>query len=384
MNHMQRSWKLLICLFCLSAAISVLAQSYRGEAVPVIERVDPVELSRMRFLTFVFGHEGPMDTPLTTPPVAGREYFAEADVFGIETAANIQFELVDASGRPLQTLTMWKSSDASDDGEFYGFIAVPAQPFRVAINGSNASGSRFRFVLGDLFRPVASGPSEQPQLPPGIPASTSAQLSGMIESYRQEMHQRAAKAAMDYPDGVIPLPRALMSKISYEPLQSPPIGLRLRYTLQVPRRMTLSAVPHVFPAYPNFEWRGVVTMNPIAGSITPLPAMVGAQSMRDVLVYQGGATYDPGITYAFVVDFVPDYVIQGTQSGRFCLYEQKFTNRAVWESLVASPNAIPYSISNSDTGTAATIPAFLPQRTFYESFKTAGAVDCGPQPNSRF
>jgi len=381
---MQRPWKLLICVFCLSAAVSVLAQNYRGEAVPVIERVDPVELSRMRFLGFAFGHEGPMETPLTTPPVAGREYFAEADVFGIETAATIQFELVDASGRPLQTLTMWKGSDASDDGEFYGFIVVPAQPFRVAINGSNASGGRFRYVLADMFRPVASGPSEQPQLPPGIPANTSAQLSGMIETYRRDLHQRAAKAAMDYPDGVVPLPRALMSIISYEPLQSPPIGLRLKYSLKVPRRMTLSAVPHVFPAYSTFAWRGVVTMKPLAGSITPAPTMVGAQSKRDVLVYQGGATYDPGITYSFVVDFVPDYVIQGTQSGRFCLYEQKFTNRAVWESLVASPNSIPYSISNSDTGTAATIPAFLPQRTFYESFRTAGAVDCGPQPNSRF
>ena len=44
------------------------------------------------------------------------------------------------------------------------------------------------------------------------------------------------------------------------------------------------------------------------------------------------------------------------------LYEQKFSNRTVWESLVASPNAVPYSISISDTGTS----------------------DCGPQPNNRF
>jgi hypothetical protein len=375
--------KLLICLFCLSAA-SVLAQSYRGEAVPLIERVNPIELSRMRFLTFAFGHEGPMDTPLTTPPVGGREYLVETDVFGIETAANIQFELVDASGGPLQILKMWKASDAADDGEFYGFVTIPAQPFRVAINGNSVAGGRFRFVLGDLFRPVANGPSEPLLLPPGIPANNSAQLLEMVESYRREMHQRAANAAMDNPDGVIQLPRATVSRISYEPLQSPPIGLRLRYTLQVPRRMTLTAVPNVFPAYPTIAWRGIVTMKPIAGSITPPPTMVGAQSMRDVLVYQGGAIYDPGITYSFVVDFVPDYVIQGAQSGRFCLDEQKFTNRTMWESLIASPNPIPYSISDSDTGTAATIPVFPPQRTFNESFRAAGALDCGPQPNNRF
>jgi hypothetical protein len=353
----------------LSAAASILAQNYRGEAVPVIERVDPIELSRMRFLTFAFGHEGPMDTPLKTPPVAGREYFVEADVFGIEAAANIRFELVDASGRALQTPVIWKGSDGLDDGEFYGFIIVPTQPFRVAITGTSVSGGPFRYVLSDLFQPAASGPSEQPQLPPGIPANMAAQLGEMVESYRRELRQRSTQAAADHPDGAIRLPHATVSRISYEPLQSPPIGLRLRYSLQVPRRMTLAAVPNVFPAYPNFAWRGVVTMKPLTGSINPAPAMIGVQNLRDVIVYQGEATYEPGVTYSFIVDFAPDYVIQGTQSGRFCLYEQKFTNRAVWDSLIANQATVPYSISISDTGTAATIPAFLSQRTFYESFK---------------
>jgi len=384
MSHMRKAPSVLIGLCCWCAAISGLAQNYRGEAVPVIGRVDPIELSRMRFLTFAFGHEGPMDAPLRTPPVSGREYFVEADVFGIETAANIRFELVDASGRALQTPVMWKGSDASDEGEFYGFITVPAQPFRIAISGTSVAGGPFRFVLGTLFQPAASGPSEQPQLPPGIPADMAAQLGEMVESYRREMRQQGTRAAADHPDGVIGLPRPTVSRISYEPLQSPPIGVRLRYSLQVPRRMTLTAVPNVFPAYPNFAWRGVVTMKPIAGEITPRPAMVGVQSLQDVIVYQGAATFEPGVTYTFIVDFAPDYVIQGTQSARFCLYEQKFTNRTVWDALIASPAAIPYSISISDTGTAATIPAFLPQRTFYESFKAAGAVDCGPQPTNRF
>jgi hypothetical protein len=384
MDSLRRTWSLVIVLCWLLLAACVFAQNYRGEAVPVIERVDPIELYRMRFLTFAFGHEGPMDTPLRTPPVAGHEYFVEADVFGIETAASIRFELVDTSGRPLQALTMWKGSDASDEGEFYGFVTIPTQPFRVAISGTNVSGGPFRYVLGDSFRPVASGPSEQPQLPPGIPANMAAQLGELMDSYRQELHQYAAKSAVNYPDGLIRLPRVMVSPVRYEPLQSPPIGLRLRYSLQVPQRMNLSAVPHVFPVYSNTALRGVVTMKPLAGSITPAPTMIGVQSMRDVIVYRGSATYEPGVTYTFVVDFAPDYVIQGTQSGRFCLYEQKFTNRAVWESLIASPAAIPYSISISDTGTAATIPTFLPQRTLYESFKAGGAADCGPQPDNRF
>jgi hypothetical protein len=106
---------LFICL-ALSAVVAD-AQSYRGEAVPVVARSNPIEFSRLRFLTFVFGREGPMDAPLSTTPVAGREYFVEADVFGIESAASIRFQVVDAGSRTLQTLTMWKASDSSDDGE---------------------------------------------------------------------------------------------------------------------------------------------------------------------------------------------------------------------------------------------------------------------------
>src|SRR5215510_12188277 len=142
--------RLLVLSLVFGAVAS--AQSYRGEAIPVVQRVDPVEFLRLRFLTFAFGHEGPMDTPLSTPPVAGREYFVEADVFGIESAATIRFELVDAAGRSLQTLTMWKATDGSDDGEFYGFVTVPNQPFRVAASGSGRSGAAFRLVLSTLFQ----------------------------------------------------------------------------------------------------------------------------------------------------------------------------------------------------------------------------------------
>ena len=36
----------------------------------------------------------------------------------------------------------------------------------------------------------------------------------------------------------------------------------------------------------------------------------------DVIVYGANATYLPG-TYTFSVDLIPDYVLQGTQTGRF-------------------------------------------------------------------
>jgi len=369
------------------ASGAAIAQSYRGQAVPVVQRADPLEFSRLRFLTFVFGHEGPMDAPLTTPPVMGREYFVEADLSGIESAASIRFELLDGAGRMLQPLTMWKGSDSSSDGEFYGFITVPNQPFRVAISGTATNGSALRSVLGVLFQPAASGPTDVQTLPPGIPANQAEQIQGMVNVYRQQMRAQAAQAAADHPGGVIAFARTEVSPISYEPLPSASgatIGMRLRYTMKFPSRQTIRVIPHVFPIYQDAAWRGLVTMKPLTGSINPAPQMVGAQTMHDVIVYEGAATFQSGVTYTFSIDMVPDYVYQGTLSGRICIHDQKFTNQPPWAALVASQTPVPYSVTISDTGTVANIPSFLPQRTFHEGFIAGGAIDCGPVPNLRF
>jgi hypothetical protein len=365
----------------------MLAQGFRGEAIPVVQRASTVGFSRLRFLTFVFGHEGPMDTPLTSPPVMGREYFVEADLNGIESVSSVRFELLDANGRSLQQLTMWKASDGSSDGEFYGFVTIPNQPFRAAISGTTTTGVPLRVVLGALFQPAASGPAETPVFPTGISASQLVQLQEMVNAYRQQMRARAVQAVADHPGGVIVFTRTQVSAIAYEPLLSTAgtsIGIRLRYSIRFPQRQTITAVPHVFPVYSETAWRGMVTMKPLTGTITPAPQMVGVQSLQDVIVYQAEATYQAGTSYSFTIDMIPDFVFQGSLSGRFCIHEQKFTNRAVWNALVTSSAAMPYSLTINDTGTVAYIPAFLPQRTFLESFAAAGAMDCGPVPNIRF
>jgi hypothetical protein len=125
-------------------------------------------------------------------------------------------------------------------------------------------------------------------------------------------------------------------------------------------------------------------MKVLGGTISPVPQMIGAQSLQDIILYSAPATYQAGSTYDFTVDLVPDYVVQGVQTGRFCIYEQRFSNRAAWEAVLASTEDVPYSISISDTETVATIPQFMPQRTFYRSFTSEGASDCGPVPTNRF
>jgi hypothetical protein len=366
---------------------SAFAQDYRGQAVPRVERANPIEFSRLRFLTFTFGREGPMDTPLATPPVRGREYFVEADIFGIESARSVRFDLVDAAGVLLQTLSLWKASDGSADGEFYGFINVPDRPFRVVVSGTDSAGASFRSVLDTLFQPLASSPPDQPMLPPGISAAQSNQLQDLISAYRQELKTRSAQATREHPNGVIPLDPVTVSAITFEPFDSSsgaPIGIRLRYSIRFPERRTIAAIPHVFPVYQLSAWRGVVTMKPLAGTITPAPGMIGVQSLQEVILYNAQATYEGGVNYNFTVDLIPDYVIQGRITRRFCVYSAKFTDRTVWNAILASPSAVPYTVSISDTETNATIPAFFPQRTLYANFVSAGASDCGPTPTNRF
>jgi hypothetical protein len=363
------------------------AQAYRGDAVPVVERAQPAELFEFRFLTLAFGREGPMDAPLPTPPVGGRPYLVEADLSGIESVASLRFEFVDTSNRPLQTLTLWKASDGLGDGEFSGFVTAPTEPFRASVSGTTTAGAPFRSLLATLFRPAASGPPDAPILPPGISADQRAQLERLVDGFRQELQARAVLAASQHPGGVIALPRTVVSSIAYEPLSGAsgaPVGVRLRYSVQVPSARTIAAVPLVFPVYAQTAWRGLVEMKPLGGTITPAPQLIGAQSLQDVIVYRAAATYVPGVIYTFAVDLVPDYVFQGTLSGRFCLYEQKFRDRAVWDAIKSSSTPVPYMISISDTGTHASIPRFLPQRTFYETFAASGAFDCGPGANIRF
>ncbi len=375
----------VICLVLTHAPLR--SQTFAGQALPVAQRQDPPQLLRMRFLTLVFGREGPMDTALLTTPVMAREYFVEADLHGIESVASIRFQFIDGGGRELQSIPMWKSSDSSTDGEFFGLVTVPSQPFRAAISGTGTNGSAIQSVFSTLFQPAAGGTDAPPMIPQGIPSSETGRIQSMMDAYREELRAQARQAVAAHPDGTIQLSRNIVSPITYETLNSPsgfPIGLRLRYSIRFTSQQTIRALPHVFPDYTLPVWRGVVAMKPLTGSITPLPGIAGVQSLQDVIQYEAAATYQPGTAYSFSIDLIPDFVYQGTQSGRFCVHNQKVTNRDIWNALISSNDSVSYSVSISDTNTTVRIPNSFPIRTFYESFVAGGAGDCGPVPNVRF
>ena len=55
-----------------------------------------------------------------------------------------------------------------------------------------------------------------------------------------------------------------------------------------------------------------------------------------------------------------------------------------WDAIRSSTTPVSYTIAIQHLNYKAEIPAFLPQRTFYESFIKTGAHDCGNVPNNRF
>ena len=369
-----------------------LAQGYRGTVRPVhtARPSSAIEFGRFRFNSLVYAHEGPDYFPIKTQPVAGREYLVDADIFAIEEVASIRFELTDESGRPVQTLILWKQSDAADDGQFVGLATIPAHPFRCVASGTDRRGVAFRRSYPRLFRPVSSSAPE----PDPIPASlndpqVAGQLRRLVEQQREATRARAEEARRTNPGGVINLARVQFLGMTYEPFVSPNgnvLGVRLRYGILPSVDAMIAVVPHVFPWYETYDWRGVVEMKAIQGSISPQPEAEGVASMSDVVLYNARARYRAGVTYSITVDLAPDYVIQGVQSGAFCVYQAKFYGpaRAHWEAIRASGAAGKYPVSISDVDFAGEIPLFYGQRTFYESFAREGARDCGPQPTNRF
>jgi hypothetical protein len=286
---------------------------------------------------------------------------------------------------------MWRESEGARDGEFDGSVEVPDQPFRFAATGTGVSGAPFRSVSNTLFQPSPTGSPDEPLLPPGLSPEESSELRALIaeaqEEFQKELPKRVARAAAEHPGGVIGLAHAAVSPIAYEPLDSAsgrPIGLRLRYSIRFSARQTIDAMPEVKPDYEISEWRGRVAMKRSGGTIDPMPQLLGHRSLQDTILYGSHATYEAGKTYDFTVDMIPDYVLRGTKTGRYCIHEEKFSDRSAWTALKASEADVPYSVSISDTEVSATIPAFHPQRTFHQSFMADGAFDCGPDPNIHF
>jgi hypothetical protein len=93
------------------------------------------------------------------------------------------------------------------------------------------------------------------------------------------------------------------------------------------------------------------------------------------------------VTYRYQFDLVPSYVIRNKTGTRYCLYmeELRVSGRLpLWNSIAASSAPVRYRVDLSSLGFNGDTEVVVPQRTFYESFLSEGAPDCGPAPNVNF
>lgn len=88
--------------------------------------------------------------PLAGQPVTGRASFGEATLVGPATEA--QFAFVDEQGARLQDVTLSREFPDANPEHFVGETGLPTVPFRLALQGVDASGHASRREYPTLYR----------------------------------------------------------------------------------------------------------------------------------------------------------------------------------------------------------------------------------------
>lgn len=342
------------------------------------------------FKEIYYGYEGPGYAKVAGEPAKGTESVAEARLFMAPAIATVKFELLDQSGRAIQTLYLVKEDTDVSSGEFVGVVPVPAQPFRVAVTGVSLTGKSYRRVYGRLFRPTDEPPAA-PRVPPGLPPERA-------KLYRQALaeHDRLAKARLtqqgrENTGGVISLPRVEVFEATYEPLlsvQGNTIGIRLRYAVRVSRDGYYRLHPSAWSDYTAGELRGKIRMEAIAGTVTPSPSETGTDDPSDLLRFGGGGKFKAGEVYRFTADMAPDFALRNAAGTRFCIerttFKQSRSAEAAWRAVVESDVPVTYGVDVAGTNFTGRIENFYAPSVFHRSFLKEGAGECGEHGNIDF
>jgi hypothetical protein len=88
--------------------------------------------------------------PIPGQPVIGTTQTLLVDLAGPYASAN--FQLLDSTGKPIQTLALSQGTDPdAGSSDFLGTFTVPTQPFRVAASGTDSAGNAYFRVFPQLF-----------------------------------------------------------------------------------------------------------------------------------------------------------------------------------------------------------------------------------------
>ncbi len=349
-----------------------------------------VTFHSFEFQSIYFGREGPNYMSIKGEPSKGAQQLAKAELFGQEEVTTAKFELTDEAGNVLELLHFVKLSHSSSDGEYFGLVSVPTQPFRVRVSGKDTHGADFKLMCNHVFRPVDQPPTP-PLVPPGIPAETEEKLRKALEAEDQRTKAQNEEESRKHPDGLIIIPQVQVSNVTYETFLSAKgnaLGIQMQYDARFSQDGLYSPSPFVFPVYENFDMRGSVEMKVINESIDPLPDVQYPLQRPDLLKYDTAAGYRANTVYHFTVDMIPDYVIQNAKKTKFCIYVQKFGGSpkrlSLWEALSTNGMPIKYRIDIRNTDFNGETDNFHAQKVFLASFVNEGSQDCGPNPNINF
>lgn len=355
-----------------------------------------IDFFSFEFLRPYLGYEGPNFSEINGEPSIGIEYLVKAKLFAQEAIAAVKFELVNESGRVIHSLRFFKANTSLDDGDYYGLVKVPAVPFRIAISGHSINGVTYRRVHERLFRPLRRLPAP-PRVPPGTPSAKAKRIRKILEGEELRARAHLEKELSNNSDGVIVVPRVTLTNVTYEPYLSEkgkPLGIRLRYNVQFSVDGNYAHSLHVYPIDEETDYHSQVDMQVVSEMVAPLPgplASVHNNVKDDVsnLVQDGRAAwYNANTVYHFVVNLIPDFIIQNAAATKYCIYDQKHKHTARslkrWDALRESQRLIKYRIMIRQLGYLGETEVFYPLKAFYDSFLNGGASSCKPYGNINF
>jgi hypothetical protein len=380
-------------------AAQTIGSTFRaGDARPVKRLASParraadINVLSFDFQQTYFGFEGPGLLPIDGEPSRGTRYIVAARVYGDESIATAAFSAVDESGTVIQSIRMMREPNSSGTSKLVGLMVVPDRPFRIVMTGAAVDGVRYRRTYKRLFRPIQA-PSVR-RLPPDVPTDLAKHMTQIADEAARQAIDRLESQLANHPEGVAFMPRTQISNVAYAPLFSAagrPIGLRVTYEAKFSEDGYFDPALRVLPTYQSDEWRGLVDMHAVDGSIEPLPAEVGVPQQRpSILAYGAGYQYKGNTTYRFTADLIPDFIIQNEAKTKFCIYSRKYeiyesgTRRAVWAELLTSESSVNYKVFIGNRDFTGAIDGFFAPGTLRASFAAEGAQDCGSQPTRRF
>ena len=365
---------------CWSLAVLVIAcgaQPRPLRRTPLQAAARDISILSVDFQELRYGHEGPGYFATERTPLRGQREIAEVSLFGQDAIETVRFELVGRTGVVLAAGRAFRVADAADATQYMVRVDVPAEPFLFRVSGQDTSGRPYAAVFQRLFVP-AEGTPRQAEYAAGL----SAKQRQMMEAAAAEVQSRFDA---DEAQRAIRIPRSTVTGATYEPLFSRagrPIGVRICFVVRFERAGVYALTPVVFPLYQDFRWRGVIEMKVLDAEAAPMsPEVTGA------LLLGGRARYEAKVDYHLAFDLTPNYIIRNTDRTRYCMDLQSLrtTGRmAVWQSIQESAEPVKYRVVIFDVEFAAETAPWTAQRTFYETFLSEGARDCGPTPNVHF